>query len=112
MKASITRVEGYLNLIILIINYFNKKENTIICYYQIMKSREISVTSRNQITIPWDIRALIDWFKPYSKVKVILKDKDTIILKPIRGKKIEIKSKKKKKKFGKYLLMENWDKKA
>lgn len=70
-----------------------------------MKTREIKVTSRNQITIPWDLRSIAKWFKPHAKLKVILADDETIILKPIKAKPIKIKLKKPKKlTFSRYLV--------
>lgn len=87
-----------------------------------MKTREIKVTSRNQITIPWDIRSIAKWFKPHAKLKVILVDKDTIVLKPVQAKPLKIKIKKvsklkKKNTFGNFLMYKGelaptfWDEK-
>lgn len=47
-----------------------------------MLVREIKITARNQITIPYDLRKELKWFRPEMQIKVVFKDKKTIILQP------------------------------
>jgi len=61
-----------------------------------MKVRTIKVTARNQITIPYDIRGDIKWFKPGMPIDVVLQDKNTIVLRPGKIKKEEKKPEKKR----------------
>lgn len=79
-----------------------------------MKTREIKVTARNQITIPYDIRADAKWFKAGAPIKVILSDKNTITLQPGKVKEIKKIEKKisKRKKSGyltRVLLRKEYD---